>query len=73
MDMYFDGEKINGWFCPLCKKERDAIKKLDISKVPPVLAVHLKRFVFSFLGIYSITKTHFLHYLADLNSIWTHR
>lgn len=43
MDMYFSGEKIHGWNCPNCKTKRDAIKKLDISKLPPVLVVHLKR------------------------------
>ncbi|EDV93611.1 GH18183 [Drosophila grimshawi] len=36
MDMYFSGEKIHGWNCPNCKTKRDAIKKLDISKLPPV-------------------------------------
>ncbi|KAH8359256.1 hypothetical protein KR093_005342 [Drosophila rubida] len=44
MDMYFSGEKIYGWNCPKCNTKRDAIKKLDISKLPPVLVVHLKRF-----------------------------
>ncbi|XP_017034398.1 ubiquitin carboxyl-terminal hydrolase 8 isoform X2 [Drosophila kikkawai] len=44
MDMYFSGERIHGWNCPNCKTKRDAIKKLDISKLPPVLVVHLKRF-----------------------------
>ncbi|KRG01703.1 ubiquitin carboxyl-terminal hydrolase 8 isoform X2 [Drosophila mojavensis] len=44
MDMYFSGEKIHGWNCPNCKTKRDAIKKLDISKLPPVLVIHLKRF-----------------------------
>ncbi|XP_017057189.1 ubiquitin carboxyl-terminal hydrolase 8 isoform X1 [Drosophila ficusphila] len=44
MDMYFSGERIHGWNCPSCKAKRDAIKKLDISKLPPVLVVHLKRF-----------------------------
>ncbi|XP_034486104.1 ubiquitin carboxyl-terminal hydrolase 8 isoform X2 [Drosophila innubila] len=44
MDMYFSGEKIHGWNCPTCKTKRDAIKKLDISRLPPVLVVHLKRF-----------------------------
>lgn len=43
MDMYFSGEKIHGWNCPNCKTKRDAIKKLDISKLPPILVVHLKR------------------------------
>lgn len=41
---YFHGERINGWNCPKCKVPRDAIKKLDISKLPPVLIIHLKRF-----------------------------
>jgi ubiquitin carboxyl-terminal hydrolase 8 len=41
---YFNGERINGWNCPKCKEPRDAIKKLDISKLPPVLIIHLKRF-----------------------------
>ncbi|XP_075146576.1 ubiquitin specific protease 8 isoform X1 [Haematobia irritans] len=44
LDMYFSGERISGWNCPACKQKRDAIKKLDISKLPPVLVVHLKRF-----------------------------
>lgn len=43
---YFHGERINGWNCPKCKVPRDAIKKLDISKLPPVLIIHLKRFYF---------------------------
>lgn len=45
MDMYFGGETINGWHCPMCKCERGAIKKLDICRTPPILAVHLKRYV----------------------------
>ncbi|XP_011189525.2 ubiquitin carboxyl-terminal hydrolase 8 isoform X1 [Zeugodacus cucurbitae] len=44
MDMYFSGERIHGWNCPNCKTKRDAVKKLDISKLPPVLVIHLKRF-----------------------------
>lgn len=42
--MYFHGEKVDGWNCPYCKQPRTAIKKLDISKLPPVLVIHLKRF-----------------------------
>lgn len=45
MKMYFYGERISGWNCPTCKKPRDAIKKLDITKLPPVLVIHMKRFV----------------------------
>lgn len=43
-NMYFHGEKVYGWNCPHCKEPREAIKKLDISKLPPVLVIHLKRF-----------------------------
>lgn len=41
---YFHGERVCGWYCPYCKAQREAIKKLDISKLPPVLVIHLKRF-----------------------------
>ncbi|XP_031626737.1 ubiquitin carboxyl-terminal hydrolase 8 [Contarinia nasturtii] len=44
LDSYFNGENIEGWTCPQCKQNRGAIKKLDISKLPPVLVIHLKRF-----------------------------
>ncbi|XP_055300839.1 ubiquitin carboxyl-terminal hydrolase 8 [Sitodiplosis mosellana] len=44
LDLYFDGEVIEGWTCPQCKQNREAIKKLDISRLPPVLVIHLKRF-----------------------------
>ncbi|KAH9642619.1 hypothetical protein HF086_011212 [Spodoptera exigua] len=32
------------WNCPNCKEKRDALKKLDISRLPPVLVIHFKRF-----------------------------
>lgn len=44
LNMYFYGERISGWNCPKCKEKRDAIKKLDISKLPPILVIHLKRY-----------------------------
>nr|XP_023669613.1 ubiquitin carboxyl-terminal hydrolase 8 isoform X2 [Paramormyrops kingsleyae] len=34
----------NKVFCSHCKTHRDATKKLEIWKVPPILLVHLKRF-----------------------------
>lgn len=43
LKMYFYGEEISGWNCPTCKQKRSAVKKLDISKLPPVLVIHLKR------------------------------
>jgi hypothetical protein len=35
----------NQWFCPSCQQHVCANKKMDIWMVPPVLIVHLKRFV----------------------------
>uniref|UniRef100_A0A1B0CIJ8 ubiquitinyl hydrolase 1 n=1 Tax=Lutzomyia longipalpis TaxID=7200 RepID=A0A1B0CIJ8_LUTLO len=43
-DTYFNGENISGWNCPGCRQSRNAVKKLDISKLPPILVIHLKRF-----------------------------
>ncbi|CRK98995.1 CLUMA_CG011986, isoform B [Clunio marinus] len=40
-NMYFHGEMVMGWNCPHCKAPRDAIKKLDISKLPPVLTIYV--------------------------------
>lgn len=47
LKMYFSGEKIHGWNCPKCLEKRMAIKKLNISKLPPILVIHLKRYVCS--------------------------
>nr|XP_037868069.1 ubiquitin carboxyl-terminal hydrolase 8 isoform X3 [Bombyx mori] len=44
LKLYLSGETIPGWNCPNCKDKRDAVKKLDISKLPPVLVIHFKRF-----------------------------
>ncbi|ORX50361.1 hypothetical protein BCR36DRAFT_583477 [Piromyces finnis] len=35
----------NKWFCPNCKDDREAYKKMDIWKAPEILIVHLKRFI----------------------------
>lgn len=51
LNMYFYGENITGWKCPTCKVERDAIKKLDISKLPPILVIHFKRYVAKYKNI----------------------
>lgn len=32
------------WFCPKCQTQREASKKLSISKLPDVLIIHFKRF-----------------------------
>ncbi|KAF9587086.1 hypothetical protein IFM89_039694 [Coptis chinensis] len=35
------------WYCPTCKEHRQAIKKLDLWRLPEILVVHLKRFSYS--------------------------
>ena len=45
--MFLKPENMTGeckWKCPRCKQYRDAVKKIDIWKLPPILIVHLKRF-----------------------------
>lgn len=37
-----DGD--NAWFCPHCKQKRRTLKTMQISRLPPVLIIHLKRF-----------------------------
>jgi uncharacterized UBP type Zn finger protein len=36
-----------GRYCPRCKEQRQASKKLDLWRLPDVLVIHLKRFSFS--------------------------
>lgn len=37
-------EKDNAWYCSKCKAHKEALKKMEVYKVPPVLILHLKRF-----------------------------
>ncbi|KAI0352107.1 cysteine proteinase [Trametes cingulata] len=37
-------EKSDAWHCPHCKTLRRATKRLSLSRLPPVLLIHLKRF-----------------------------
>ncbi|KAH9945764.1 cysteine proteinase [Amylocystis lapponica] len=37
-------EKSDAWNCPHCKALRKATKRLSLSRLPPVLLIHLKRF-----------------------------
>ncbi|KAG8916064.1 ubiquitin-specific protease doa4, partial [Tulasnella sp. 417] len=39
-------EKSDAWKCPNCKTLRKAEKQLSLSRLPPVLLIHLKRFSF---------------------------
>ena len=41
----------NSWFCPNCRKQTNAYKKLCISEVPPILIIHLKRFFYKVLWL----------------------
>lgn len=34
----------NAWYCNKCKKHKQAVKKIQIFKVPPVIVINLKRF-----------------------------
>ncbi|KAH7914581.1 hypothetical protein BJ138DRAFT_1123351 [Hygrophoropsis aurantiaca] len=44
-------EKSEAWHCPNCKTLRKATKRLSLSRLPPILLIHLKRF--SFKGPFS--------------------
>ncbi|CAA6655882.1 unnamed protein product [Spirodela intermedia] len=35
------------WYCPGCKKHRQATKKLDLWRLPDILVIHLKRFSYN--------------------------
>ncbi|PIA50657.1 hypothetical protein AQUCO_01200104v1 [Aquilegia coerulea] len=35
------------WYCPQCKEQRQASKKLDLWRLPEVLVIHLKRFSYN--------------------------
>ncbi|KAJ0971167.1 hypothetical protein J5N97_019126 [Dioscorea zingiberensis] len=35
------------WYCPACKEHRQAMKKLDLWRLPEILVVHLKRFSYN--------------------------
>ncbi|KAG8958513.1 ubiquitin-specific protease doa4 [Tulasnella sp. 419] len=39
-------EASDAWHCPKCKELRKATKELTLSRLPPVLLIHLKRFSF---------------------------
>jgi len=49
INKFLEEERLTGseqWFCERCERKVDAIKKIDIWKLPPVLVLHLKRFEF---------------------------
>lgn len=47
LSQYLQEEVLEGdeqWFCERCKQRVDALKKIDVWKLPTVLVLHLKRF-----------------------------
>lgn len=44
------------WKCPRCKQYRNATKKIDIWRLPPLLIIHLKRFKYNGLWRDKITS-----------------
>jgi ubiquitin C-terminal hydrolase/Ca2+-binding EF-hand superfamily protein len=47
MDTFTAEETIPDSYCSRCKELRDAKKKMDIWRLPPVLIIHLKRFQYT--------------------------
>ncbi|KAH7397278.1 ubiquitin carboxyl-terminal hydrolase 2 [Pyrenochaeta sp. MPI-SDFR-AT-0127] len=44
---YCAAERLSGdevWRCPRCKKDREAVKKITITRAPDTLVIHFKRF-----------------------------
>jgi ubiquitin carboxyl-terminal hydrolase 8 len=47
LQSYCAAERLAGdevWRCPRCKKDREAVKKITITRAPDTLVVHFKRF-----------------------------
>ena len=47
LSLFLREERMSGssqWNCPQCKCARDAVKKIDVWKLPVILLIHLKRF-----------------------------
>eukprot|EP01116_Phalansterium_solitarium_P023194 TRINITY_DN799_c0_g1_i1.p1 TRINITY_DN799_c0_g1~~TRINITY_DN799_c0_g1_i1.p1 ORF type:complete len:1375 (+),score=305.50 TRINITY_DN799_c0_g1_i1:156-4280(+) len=48
--LFFTEERLgvdDKWLCPHCRQLSQAVKKLDVARLPEVLIVHLKRFQYS--------------------------
>ena len=44
LQLYTSKEKISGYKCEMCKRSNDAVKSVDLYRLPPILIIHLKRF-----------------------------
>lgn len=69
LDLYFNGESIDGWSCSRCQSNRGAIKKLDISRLPPILVIHFKRFYVSTTSNSIEKKLNYVHFPIEDFSI----
>ncbi|KAL0269128.1 UNVERIFIED_CONTAM: hypothetical protein PYX00_006961 [Menopon gallinae] len=66
LKLYMKSERISGWKCPKCQECREAEKKTDVCKLPPILVVHLKRF--HYIDVLSRKRTTYVDFpLSDLN------
>lgn len=48
--MFAETERLKAeesWYCNKCKEHVEATKKLELYRLPPVLIVQLKRFVYT--------------------------
>ncbi|GLT60957.1 hypothetical protein SLA2020_336950 [Shorea laevis] len=62
------------WYCPSCKRHRQAIKKLDLRRLPEIPVIHLKRLSYSrFLKNKLETYIDFLVDNLDLSSYIPHK
>ncbi|KAL4606707.1 hypothetical protein ACB092_09G122800 [Castanea dentata] len=69
------------WYCPSCKKPRQAIKKLDLWRLPEILVIHLKRFSYNRLFKnkletfvdFPVDDLNFSTYIAHKNSQFSNR
>uniref|UniRef100_A0A2N9H608 Ubiquitin carboxyl-terminal hydrolase n=1 Tax=Fagus sylvatica TaxID=28930 RepID=A0A2N9H608_FAGSY len=69
------------WYCPSCKTPRQAIKKLDLWRLPEILVIHLKRFSYNryfknkletFVD-FPVDELDFSTYIAHKNSEFSNR
>lgn len=64
-----DGD--NAWHCPKCKQPRRTLKTLAISRLPPVLIIHLKRFQRTWTSVDKLaTPVRYPLHNLDLTAYW---
>ncbi|PRT52383.1 Ubiquitin carboxyl-terminal hydrolase 4 [Wickerhamiella sorbophila] len=64
-----DGD--DAWFCSHCKRKQRTIKTMSISRLPPVLVIHLKRFKRTMHSVDKLeTPVQYPLYNLDLTGYW---